>query len=96
MYSCSLIGGDFDEAIGIIEGTGSGEFDGDYFVGTSSVAHMADETGSLIVADRRARQVFIAWKAEGKKIVVRPEVKEWPEAPRRFLKDWAEPWYKSR
>jgi hypothetical protein len=88
-----LIGGHFDEAIGIIEGTGSGEFDGDYFVGTSSVAHMADETGSLIVADPRTRQVFIAWKAEGKKS---PEVKEWPEAPRRFLKDWAEPWYKLR
>ena len=47
MYSGSLVGGDFDEAMGIIEGTGSGEFDGDYFVGTSSVAHMADETGSL-------------------------------------------------
>jgi hypothetical protein len=31
MYICSLSGGDFDEAIGIIEGTGSGEFDGDYF-----------------------------------------------------------------
>jgi hypothetical protein len=61
-----------------------GEFDSDYFVGTSSVAHMADETGSLIVADPRARQVFIAWKAEGKKIIVRPEVKEWPEAPVAF------------
>jgi hypothetical protein len=70
MYLCSLIGGDFDEAIGIIEGTGSGEFDGDYFVGTSSVANLADDTGSLIAADPRARLVFIAWKAEGKKIVV--------------------------
>lgn len=91
-----LIGGDFDEAIAIIDGVGSGEFQGDYFVGTSSFPHMAEETGALIVADPRTREVFVAWKAERKKIVTRPDVKAWPEIPGRFLKNWAEPWYKPR
>jgi hypothetical protein len=91
-----LIGGDFDDVIAIIDGVGSGEFQGDYFVGTSSLPHMAEETGALIVADPQRRRVFIAWKAENKKIVVRPHVREWPETPRGILKDWAEPWRKPR
>jgi hypothetical protein len=91
-----LLGNDYPEAIRIIDGTGSGAFDGDSFVGTSIVPHMGDETGALIVADIRERKVFMAWKAQNKKIVVRPDIHEWPVAAKLRLKTWAKPWYSAR
>ncbi len=91
-----LLGKDFDEAVRIIDGTGSGAFDNDNFVGTAMVPHMGDETGALVIADSSERKVFVAWKAENKKIVVRPDIQNWPPAARLQLKTWAKPWYSGR
>ncbi len=88
-----LIGNDFREAIEIIDGTGYGGKKGEMYVGWSFRQHMGDSTGSVVIADFRSHRVFVAWKAENKKIIVRPEVAQWPHAARAELKTWAEPWY---
>lgn len=76
----------------IIVGVGNGKFNGDDYVGTSCAAHMCTSTGALIYLSAADRKVYVAWKPDGGKIVVRPEVKQWPSKPRLELKEWAEKW----
>jgi hypothetical protein len=92
----SLLGSDYGDALPTIEGPGSGEFKGDYFIGTAIMAHMGGETGSLVIADIRARTLYVAWKAVDKKIAIRPDIAKWPERLRFYLKEWAKPWYNHR
>ncbi|NTH25657.1 hypothetical protein G6K83_11295 [Agrobacterium rhizogenes] len=87
-----LLGTDKAVFESIIVGVGEGTFQGDDYVGTSCTPHMCDSTGAIIYLSTTDRKVFIAWKPDGQKIVVRPEVKQWPEKPRRELKQWAEKW----
>jgi hypothetical protein len=88
----ALVGSDEKAFAAILGGPGSGEFRGDLFVGKACMAHNCDRTASLVVADIRSRQVFLAWKAEGQPIVVRPAVPEWNSAARQELRSWAQPW----
>lgn len=88
----SLLGADKPIFLGIIVGVGGGEFKGDDYVGTSCTPHMCDSTGAIVYLSTKDRKAYVAWKPDGKKIVVRPEVKQWPEKPRHELKAWAEKW----
>lgn len=87
-----LLGADKTLFESIIVGVGDGKFQGDDYVGTSCAPHMCDSTGAIIYLSTADRKVFVAWKPDGQKIVVRPDVKQWPEKPRHELKEWAERW----
>lgn len=76
----------------IISGVGSGSFDGDYFIGASCTRHMCQEEEAMLVASIRDKQVFLAWKPSGEKIVVRPPVKQWPDRAKAALREWAAKW----
>ena len=73
-------------------GVGSGSFNGDYFVGSACTRHLCQEEEALLVASIQDKQVFLAWKPSGEKIVVRPPVKQWPERAKAALREWAAKW----
>lgn len=87
-----LLGAEKGEYSDIILGVGSGSFDGDYFVGSACTRHLCQEEEALLVASVQGKQVFLAWKPSGEKIVVRPPVKQWPERAKAALREWAEKW----
>lgn len=88
----ALSGNEKDTYSGIIMGVGSGAFDGDYFVGSACTRHMCQEEEALLVASIQEKQVFLAWKRSGEKIVVRPVVSIWPERAKAALREWAAKW----
>ncbi|KQW82049.1 hypothetical protein [Ensifer sp. Root127] len=88
----TLLGTDASFFSDIIKGVGSGQFDGDYFVGTACTRHMCLDQEAIVVLSIADRQVFLAWKPSGKKIIVRPIVKEWPEKAKSALRMWAAKW----
>lgn len=45
-----------------------------------------------MVAMLQEKQMYVAWKFEGRKIAVQPEVGKWPRAARLELKEWAKGW----
>ncbi|WSG95377.1 hypothetical protein U8P76_23710 [Rhizobium johnstonii] len=87
-----LVGADFFWYQELMNGVAGGEFKGDDYIGTSCRPHMcSDEAGLLFLASGQ-RAVYVAWKPDGKKIVVRPSVNEWPEKAKVALRDWARRW----
>ncbi|MDP9839870.1 hypothetical protein J2T09_004650 [Neorhizobium huautlense] len=88
----SLVGPDFDYFQELMIGVGSGEFKGDDFVGSACRPHNCDEEAGLLFLSRQDRAVFAAWKPAGKKIVVHPNVKAWPEKAKSELRIWARQW----
>jgi hypothetical protein len=87
-----LLGAEKDDYSDIILGVGSGSFDGDYFVGSACTRHLCQEEEALLVASIQGKQVFLAWKPSGEKIVVRPPLKQWPERAKASLREWAAKW----
>ncbi|NSY46596.1 hypothetical protein G6L97_25955 (plasmid) [Agrobacterium tumefaciens] len=87
-----LLGPEKETYSDIIMGVGSGSFSGDYFVGSACTRHLCNEEEALLVASIQEKQVFLAWKPSGKKIVVSPPVKEWPEKAKAALREWAAKW----
>lgn len=74
--------------IDIIMGTGSAQFDKDYLIGSSfSRSH---EEEALLIASISNKKVFLAWRSEGKKIQVRPPIKEWPAKAKAELRNWSQ------
>jgi hypothetical protein len=92
----ALLGPEEQEFLPIITGVGSGDFQGDMYVGTSCTPHMCDDTGALIVADLERERVFLAWKTENRPIIVRPPIKEWSHSGRVALRDWSKTWTAKR
>lgn len=88
----SLLGADRSAFEDIITGVGGGEFRGDNYIGIACTRHMCDSTGAIVFLSTADRKVYVAWKPDGEKIVVRPPVKEWPDEPRQALKTWAAKW----
>ncbi|MEY9828926.1 hypothetical protein ABIA25_000741 [Sinorhizobium fredii] len=88
----ALLGPEKEVYSDIILGVGSGSFHGDYFVGSACTRHMCREEEALLVASIQEKQVFVAWKPSGEKIVVRPAVQEWPERAKAALREWAAKW----
>lgn len=88
----TLLGSDKSDVLPIMSGPGTGEYQGGLYVGQSCTAHMCGEESLLIVASASDETVFIAWKPSGRKIVVRPAVKTWPDAAKAQLKKWAADW----
>lgn len=87
-----LLGSEKEAYSDIILGVGSGSFDGDYFIGSACTRHMCHEEEALLVASIQEKQVFLAWKPSGEKIVVRPSVKQWPKRAKAALREWAATW----
>lgn len=87
-----LLGAEKGEYSDIILGVGSGSFNGDYFVGSACTRHLCQEEEALLVASIQEKQVFLAWKPSGEKIVVRPPVKQWPARAKAALREWAAKW----
>ncbi|MBY2913965.1 hypothetical protein HF206_07500 [Rhizobium leguminosarum] len=88
----NLLGPDFAWYQELMNGVAGGEFKGDDYVGTSCRPHMcSDEAGLLFLASRQ-KAVYAAWRPDGKKIVVRPPVAQWPEKAKLELRAWAKRW----
>ncbi|TWD58266.1 hypothetical protein FB480_1011030 [Agrobacterium vitis] len=83
-----LLGPDKAAYIDIIMGTGSAQFDKDYLIGASF--SRSTEEDALLIASIPNRKVFLAWKPEGKKIQVRPPIKEWPAKAKAELRNWSQ------
>jgi hypothetical protein len=85
----NLLGSDTDQFRRILSGTGTGEFKGDDYVGIACASHLCGISEALIYLSAKDRSVYLAWKPEAAKIIVRPAVTNWPESPRLELKSWA-------
>lgn len=72
-----------------MSGIGSATFDGDILTARSCVKYECDQTGAFLALDLPTKKTYSAYKPRGKRIVVQPAVKEWPEAARRGLAEWA-------
>lgn len=87
-----LLGRDRQTFAELIVGIGSGTFENGYFIGSACPKFICLEAGALIAADATEQAVYLAWKQEGGKIIVRPAVGEWPKPARLALRDWAAQW----
>lgn len=87
-----LMGADAPEYRKQMGGLGSARYIGDFFAGSACIKFECDETGQFTGLDLQTKTAFAAFKPRGKRIVVRPEVKQWPAQLRRELADWAKRW----
>jgi hypothetical protein len=88
-----LMHADFDHFQALMTGVGSGQFKGDDFVGSACRPHACLDEAGMIFLSSPDRQVYAAWKPEGRKIVVYPSpVKNWPEKAKAELRNWAGQW----
>ncbi|MCJ7995172.1 hypothetical protein J5N58_12600 [Rhizobium cremeum] len=87
-----LLGKDAEDYKQIITGVGSGEMKNGFYIGTACKPHNCGGVEALVAADPGTKQVYLAWKPQDEKIIVRPEVKEWPAIAKAVLRDWAATW----
>jgi hypothetical protein len=87
-----MVGADAKRYMQIMQGVGSGSFEGDKFYGTSCAPHMCGEIEGLLAADIRKKELYLAWKESGEKIKVSPAVTAWPDFAKWKLKSWAAKW----
>lgn len=73
-------------------GPGSANYDGEILITTSCAPHRCDEEEQITVLDPQERKLFVARKQMGSKVVVFPEVKQWPSKARTSLAGWARRW----
>lgn len=73
-------------------GPGSVNYDGEILIATSCAPHRCDEEEQITVLDPQERKLFVARKQIGAKVVVFPEVKQWPSKARTSLAGWARRW----
>lgn len=88
----ALLGRDASVVLPIVSGVGSGSFKGDVFVGSACEPHMCGTNEAFVAADIAHKKVFAAWKLDGKAMVVRPAVGDWPQAARDAFEEWAKSW----
>ncbi|SES38226.1 hypothetical protein SAMN03159406_03872 [Rhizobium sp. NFR03] len=87
-----MAGSDRELVNDILMGVGSGEFKGDYFVGTTCSHHMCGDQEGLLVANVPNKKVYLAWRPSGQKIKVNPAVTAWPEKAKAEIREWAAKW----
>lgn len=87
-----MLGNDAESYKQIITGVGSGEMKNGFYIGTACQPHNCGGVEALVAADPATKRVYLAWKPQDRKIIVRPEVKEWPVTARDALRDWAATW----
>ena len=87
----SLLGASRKDVLPLINGVGSGKFEGALYVGSACRPHACPDAGVLIVADPAARKIYLAWKLE-KRAVERRPAGDWPAAVRRQFDTWAKQW----
>lgn len=88
----ALLGADKAVFEKFVVGIGSAEREGDLISGSACLKFDCPDSAALVVADTKARKLYLAWKPAGEKIAVRPVVGEWPEGPRKALREWAADW----
>lgn len=87
-----MLGNDAENYKQIITGVGSGQMKDGFYIGTACQPHNCGGVEALVAADPGTKRVYLAWKPQDRKIIVRPEVKEWPATARDALRDWATIW----
>lgn len=87
-----LLGPDKQSVLPILTGVGSASFEGDWFIGQVCRPHSCGAEEGIVVASLGKREIYLAWKPENKKIVVRPPVSQWPEKAKSALREWAKKW----
>lgn len=87
-----LLGTDLKTYRETLDGTGSGKFVGDDYVGTACTPHMCGLQEAMVFVSARERRIYAAWKPDQKKIEVRPPLHDWPEKARAELAAWAKKW----
>jgi hypothetical protein len=87
-----LAGPDKKLVMRMINGVGSGAFEGDWFMAQSCTPHMCREEEAMVSVSLADREIYLAWKPSGEKIVVRPPVATWPDKPKQALREWASKW----
>ncbi|UVK39377.1 hypothetical protein LHFGNBLO_000738 [Mesorhizobium sp. AR10] len=87
-----LLGTDLKAYREILDGTGSGKFVGDDYVGTACTRHMCGLQEAMVFVSAKEHRIYAAWKPDQKKIEVRPPLQDWPEKARAELATWAGKW----
>jgi hypothetical protein len=87
-----LLGSDLKAYRETLNGTGSGKFVGDDYVGTACTPHMCGLQEAMVFVSAKEHRIYAAWKPDQKKIEVRPSLPDWPEKARAELAAWAEKW----
>lgn len=87
-----LLGPDLGAYRETLDGTGSGKFVGDDYVGTACTPHMCGLQEALVFVSAKEHRIYAAWKPDQKKIEVRPPVDEWPDKAQAELATWARKW----
>ncbi|RWA81739.1 hypothetical protein [Mesorhizobium sp.] len=87
-----LLGADLKAYRQTLDGTGSGKFVGDDYVGTACAPHMCGLQEALVFVSAKEHRIYAAWKPDQKKIEVRPPLHDWPEKARAELAAWAKKW----
>jgi len=82
------LGSNAGDVVPLIEGVGSGEFDGDLYVGSGCRPHACTDASVLVVANISTRAVFVSWKLEKRPIAASPKLTEWPDAERLQFEQW--------
>jgi hypothetical protein len=88
----ALIGKDRKNVLPLINGVGSGDFVGDLYVGTSCRPHACTDAGVIVIADPKAKKLYVAWKLEGRKIERRTNDSDWPRPVRAEFDKWTQRW----
>ncbi|MBE1711179.1 hypothetical protein HKB47_20915 [Mesorhizobium japonicum] len=87
-----LLGPDLGAYRETLDGTGSGKFVGDDYVGTACTPHMCGLQEALVFVSAKEHRIYAAWKPDQKKIEVRPPLNEWPDKAQAELATWARKW----
>lgn len=87
-----LLGPDLGAYRETLDGTGSGKFVGDDYVGTACTPHMCGLQEALVFVSAKEHRIYAAWKPDQKKIKVRPPLDHWPDKARAELATWARKW----
>ncbi len=88
----ALLGRDRRAVLPLLNGVGSGAFVDDLYVGSACRPHACMDTGVLVLADPKARKLYVAWKLERRKIQMSAAIAKWPPAARVQLKKWMKSW----
>ena len=87
-----LIGKDRKQVLPLMNGVGGGSSVGELYVGTACRPHACPDAGVIVIADAKAKKLYVAWKLERKKIERRANDAEWPKPVRAEFDKWAKQW----
>ena len=88
----AMMGADRAAVTRALTGPGVANFSGDWLFASACRAHMCSTEAGLVAASLRDKMLYLAYKLDGRKIVVEPAVGQWPKPARQALKEWAKSW----